>query len=65
MAKPAFTEHPEFMRVAQIASNALSDAAASLDCASELESAQFEAAANSVVDSMTRLLLRAWDLNHS
>jgi hypothetical protein len=65
MAKPAFTQHPEFMRVAQIASDALKDAAASLDCESELQLAKFEASANRVVDDMTKLLIRAWEVNHS
>lgn len=62
MAKAAFTEHPEFMRVSKMVNEALAETAHKLDCIDALHA--YEPTANRVVDDMTKLLLRAWDRDH-
>jgi hypothetical protein len=60
MTKAAFTEHPEFTRVAILVNEVLADVAHRLDCVDELH--QIERQTNRTVDDMTKLLLRAVDL---
>lgn len=62
MAKTAFTEHPEFLRVSKLANEAMADAAHKLDCIDALHA--YEPSTSRVVDDMTKLLLRAWDRDH-
>jgi len=62
MAKVAFTEHPEFMRVSRMVNEALADTASRLDCIDALHA--YSPQTNRVVDDMTKLLLRAWDRDH-
>ena len=55
MAKTAFTDHPEFMRIAKIANQAVVDAATSLDCEAGLS--VFEVRTSRIVDDLTNLLV--------
>jgi hypothetical protein len=62
MPKAHFTEHKEFRRVSALVNEALADVASKLDCVDELH--QIDSQTNRVADDMTKLLLRAWDINH-
>lgn len=62
MAKPPFTEHPEFMRVSRIVNEALENVAHRLDCIDALH--HFRPHTDRVVDDLTKLLLRAYDRDH-
>lgn len=62
MAKAAFTEHREFMRVSRMVNEALADIAQRLDCIDGLHA--FEPQTSRAVDDMTKVLLRAYDRDH-
>ncbi len=63
MAKQAFTDHPEFIRVSSMVNETLAEMAHKLDCIDALHA--FRQHTDRVVDDMTKLLLRAYDRDHS
>lgn len=63
MGRPAFTEHPEFLNIASIASDVVVQAATRLGISNEIHSIALERRVNRVVDDLTKLLIRAADLH--
>jgi hypothetical protein len=64
MTKPAFTEHPKFMKAGQAANDGLTAALHDLGL-DDADLFAFEVTANRLVDDMTKLLLRAYDAKQS
>lgn len=63
MAKPAFTEHPDFVTVSAKVNAALMNVATEMGCGEALTSFALEANANRVADDMAKLILRAMNLS--
>lgn len=62
MRKLPFDQHPEFMRISRMVNDALVDIASRLDCLDELH--QLRPHTDRISDDVTKLMLRAWNINH-
>ena len=61
MARPSFTDHPEFLHISALVNNALEDLANSVGSAGMLHSAALESRVNRIADDLTRIMLVVHD----